>query len=386
MRMRGVVIGLSVFLGALTLVGCNRAAPSEEPLRAVKVVTVGEVAGVGSTDLAGEVRARIESRLGFRISGKLTERRVELGAHVRAGDVLARLDATDYRLGEQAAQAQFQAAQTNRDLAATELRRFQGLREQNFISAAELERREAAWRAAQAQWEQAKAQAQTQSNMATYAELRADTAGVVTSVDAEPGQVVSAGTPVVRLAYDGSRDVVFALPESLLDRVRVGQSVRTYPWGAGERTTVTALVREIAASADPITRTYAIKVGLPAQAGWPLGSTVAVRLDLGTGSASEQGWRLPSSAVRQEGGVSAVWVLDPTTMTVRSQPVELGGAQGADVLVRRGLQQGMQVVSAGTHVLSNGQRITRFEEFGPKTTVQSAGVATKNVAAPSAAH
>ena len=202
-----------LLLPALFLAGCSQSKPAEEPVRAVKLVTVGTSDFDAQPEFSAEVRARVESRLGFRVAGKITKRQAELGQHVQAGQVLAQLDPQDYRLAAEAARAQLAAAQTNRDLAAADLKRYTELRSQNFISGAELERRESTWKAAQAQLEQAQAQLSSQGNQASYTTLVADVAGVITAIEAEPGQVVQAGTPVVRIAQDGARDVVFAVPE-----------------------------------------------------------------------------------------------------------------------------------------------------------------------------
>jgi multidrug efflux pump subunit AcrA (membrane-fusion protein) len=149
-------------------------------------------------ELSGEVRARVEARLGFRLSGKLAKRMVEVGQSVKVGQVLAQLDPSDLQLAVDSARAQAEAARTQRDLAAADFKRFQALKEQNFISGAELERRDAALKAAQAQLDQAQAQLAVQSNQAAYTSLRADASGVVTAVEAEVGQVLAAGATVLR--------------------------------------------------------------------------------------------------------------------------------------------------------------------------------------------
>jgi len=174
---------------ASVLLACSKAAPPEEPIRAVKVVTVGVQPVTATLEYAAEVRARVESRLGFRVGGKLIERAVEPGQSVKAGQVLARLDPQDLKLAAEAANAQVAAARTNRDLAAADFKRYQALKEQNFISGAELERRETTLKAAQAQLDAVQSQGAAQANQAGYANLVADRAGVVTAVLAEVGQV-----------------------------------------------------------------------------------------------------------------------------------------------------------------------------------------------------
>jgi RND family efflux transporter MFP subunit len=278
---------------------------------------------------------------------------------VKAGQLLAQLDPQDYKLGADAARAQLAAAATNRDLAAADFKRFKELRDQNFISGAELERRETALTAAQAQWAQAQAQLSAQNNQAAYTSLIADVSGVVTAVEVEPGQVVNAGTPIVRIAQDGPRDVVFAVPEDKVAALKNGSQALVRLWPSN--VVLKGLVREVAASADPVTRTFSIKVALSAQDAPALGATVSVLLQNLTQLQAPL-IKLPTSAFRQEGASSAVWVLDPVTMTVKLQPVQIATADGNDVVVASGLTPGMQVVVAGVHVLSPGQKVTIYME------------------------
>ena len=368
-------------IAGLVLAACSKPAPAPEPLRSVKVITVGETALGTGLEFSGEVRARIESRLGFRVAGKLLQRQAELGQAVKAGQLLAQLDPQDYQLAQDAARAQVAAAQTQRDLAAADLKRFQALRDQNFISSAELERRDTTLKAAQAQLEQAQAQLASQGNQAAYTRLTAPAAGVVTAVEAEPGQVLAAGTPVLRLALEGPRDVVFAVPEDRVAAMRVGAAVRIKPWG--EDKALAGQVREVAASADPVTRTFLVKATLPAEAKLALGATVSVApqaLSQAAG-AGQAAIKLPTSALRQEGNGTAVWVLDPATMTVKSQPVQISGADGNEAVVASGLQAGMQVVAAGVHVLQPGQKVTLWQAPGAAV---SAASATPAAAVPAA--
>jgi membrane fusion protein, multidrug efflux system len=309
-------------------------------------------------EFSGEVRPRVESRLGFRVGGKITQRQVEVGQHVAAGTVLAQLDPQDYRLAADAARAQAAAARTNRDLAAADYQRYRQLRDQNFISGADLERRESTLKAAEAQLEQAQAQLASQGNQAGYTKLVADVSGVVTAVEAEVGQVVAAGSPVVRIAADGPRDVVFSVPEDKVVNVRTGTQVTVRQWASEQ--TLSGRIREVAASADPVTRTYPVKVSLET-AGPPLGATVTV-LPLVLEHTGMPVIKVPTSALRQDGQGSAVWVLDRASMTVKSQPVQIATADGNDAVIASGLQPGMVIVSAGVHVLSQGQKVTVWHE------------------------
>jgi membrane fusion protein, multidrug efflux system len=367
---------------ALVLAACSPPAPLDEPVRAVKVMTVGGTSITSSNEYAGEVRAQIESRLGFRVGGKIIKRQAELGQRVKAGQVLAQLDPQDYKLAADAARAQVAAAATNRDLAAADFKRYKVLMDQNFISGAELERRETAFKAAQAQFEQARSQLAVQGNQANYAALLADVSGVVTAVEAEPGQVVAAGAPVLRIAADGVRDVVFSVPEDKLASIRVGAPVKIRPWA--QATELPGRVREVAASSDPVTRTYPVKVSIDAKEPPALGATVYVLPQL-AGGAGASVIKLPTSALFQMGQSTAVWLLDPASMTVKPQVVELAAVDGNEVIVAGGLQPGMRVVSAGAHVLSAGQKVSIYQSNMPVAHTGRAQAATNLIARPGAA-
>ena len=372
-------IGLPLASAVILLAACSQPAPPEEPIRAVKVLTVGAGNLTSNIEYAGEVRARLESRLGFRVGGKLVRRQAEVGQHVAAGQVLAQIDPQDYKLAADAARAQVAAAVTSRDLAAADFKRYAGLKDQNFISGAELERREATLKSAQAQLEQAQSQLAVQGNQARYAVLSADVAGVITAIDAEPGQVVAAGAPVVRIAADGVRDVMFSVPEDRLAGLKVGAPVTIRVWA--QNTELPGRVREVAASSDPVTRTYPVKVTIDSPQAPPLGATVYVSPQ----NAAMSGMpviKLPTSALRQDGQASAVWVLDKASMTVRSQRVEIATADGNEAVIAGGLQPGMLVVSAGVHVLSAGQKVTIYQPNMPVAHDPRAQVAPDSIAKP----
>jgi RND family efflux transporter MFP subunit len=339
----------------MALAACSRQAVAPEPVRAVRTLTVETGSAGGTHEYAAEIRARTESRLGFRVGGKLLSRAAEAGQRVKAGQVLAQLDPQDLRLAQNAARAATEAAQVNADLAASDLKRAKDLFAQGFVSGAEIDRRETQLRAAMAQLEQAKAQAGVQVNQAGYAVLTATAPGVVTAVEAEPGAVLGAGTPVVRMALDGPRDVVFSVPEDAVARVRALQgrvgALKVKPWGGAG--TLSATVREIAAAADTATRTFLVKADL-GRAEVQLGQTATVVLDL---PRQDGVIRLPLSAVAKIEGQTAVWVVDKTSMTVKLQPVAVAGAEGNTVVVASGLTPGAVVVTAGVHVLTPGQKV-----------------------------
>ena len=355
-------VAIAVTVG---LAACSKPEPASDPVRAVRTQTVAAQSAGGSYDFAGEVKARVESRLGFRVGGKLLSRAVDLGSIVKPGHVLAQLDPQDLRLGQDAARAALGGAQANADQAAADYKRFKELRDQGFISSADLERRDTTVKAAQAQLEQARAQAGVQGNQARYAALVADAAGVVTGIDAEPGMVVAAGAPVLRLAHDGARDVVFAVPE---DKVGLIKALAAQPghfkvrlWGASGAP-LPAAIREIAAAADPVTRTFLVKadIGRPT-ADIRLGQTATVTVDL---PQTVGVTKLPLSALKETQGRTIVWLVDRASMTIKAQPVTLAGADGNEAVITAGLSPGQIVVTAGVHVLNPGQKVKFYVDPG----------------------
>jgi multidrug efflux system membrane fusion protein len=363
----------------LALSACSPKQESPEPVRSVKLLTVGMSELNVQAEYAAEVRARVESRIGFRVGGKMIMRQAEVGQRVQAGQVLAEIDVQDFVLAAQAAQAQVVGAKSQRDLAAADFKRYEALLAQNFISPAELERRSATLKAAQATLDQAMAQAQSQSNQASYAKLTAPSAGVITGVEAETGQVVSAGQAIVRFAQDGPRDAVFAVPEHVVSTLKLGQKMSATLIGNTQN--YLGKVREIGSSADPVTRTFAVKLALDKAEALPLGISLNVHAPQLSGSQPEV-LKVPTSAIRQEGTQTAVWVFDPQTSTVNSQIVQVATADGNDVVIAAGLRPGQQIVSAGVHVLSPGQKVIAFNASTQPVTSPSAAPAASSSATP----
>jgi multidrug efflux system membrane fusion protein len=345
---------------SLVLVACGKEPAAAEPVRAVRTMTVGQLSGATLRDYAGEVHARIESRLAFRVGGKIVQRPVNLGDRVKGGQALAEVDPADLRFGQDAARAGLAAAKVNFEQTAADYKRYQDLRSQGFISAAELERRNSGLEAAKAQFDQARAQAGLQTNQAAYAALTADAPGVITAVYADVGAVVGAGSPVVSLAHDGPRDVVFSVPEDQLGVFRklLGKAggVSVTVWGGN--TALPATVREVAAAADPASRTFQVKADLPAGS-VELGQTATVHVEL---APADGKLRLPMQAVTGSGGKSHVWLLDKSAMKVREQPVVVLRAEGDTLVIDSGLKSGDTVVTAGAHVLNPDQQVTLYVE------------------------
>jgi membrane fusion protein, multidrug efflux system len=358
---------------AALLAGCGKKPVTEPPVRAVRTLMLAETGGVLEREFAAEVRARTESRLGFRVGGKVNRRLVELGQSVTRGQVLAQLDPQDLQLAQEAARAGLAAAEAQATQAAANYKRFVELKSQGFISAAELERHDTMNKAAQASLRQARAQAGVQGNQTSYAALTADAPGVITGVDLEPGMVVGAGMPVLTLAHDGPRDVVFSVPEDMGPTVRslMGKpgALKARRWGTQDWVPVT--LREVAAATDPLTRTYLVKADV-GRAGFELGQTATVGMNAPVRAA--QGVRVPVNALAERGGKSVLWVLDGKTMTVNPVEVTTKDITGNLILVSQGIQPGQEIVTAGVHVLTPGQKVRRYQ--APNASAQPAAPVT----------
>lgn len=307
---------------------------------APRLVTVKKVS-LGDTPAerrySGEVRARYESTVGFRVGGKMTERLVDAGARVRPGQPLARLDPTDARLS--ASQAEANAA-----LAAADLKRSQELRDKNFVSQAALDARISAARAAEAQ-------AELTRNQAAYTTLVADAPGVVAAVLAEPGQVMAAGQGVLRIARDGEREVAIALPETELRQIKPGSLASITLWADGK--TYQGRVREIAPAADSATRTFAARITLTgADIELPLGMSATVSFAKSGGTT----FQVPLAAIFQKDGRPAVWVVGKDD-SLELRPVDVRTYSDAGALITAGLNDGELVVAAGAFKLSAGEKV-----------------------------
>jgi RND family efflux transporter MFP subunit len=337
----------------LALSGCGKAPQAVQDIRPVRAITLTAAPVNGEIELPGEIRPRIESRVGFQVPGRISTRRVEVGQQVAAGAVLATLDPADFKLSAAAAAEQLTAAQVDRDQQRADLRRFEDLHRQGFISGAELERRRAQLDAAEARLRQAQAQADVSGNQAAHTVLRAPARGVISGVDAEVGQVVSAGQSVVRLALDGAKEVAIAIPEARLEALRRIAEVGVTVWASEAQ--LRGRVREIAPMADAATRTYAARITLlDPPPGIALGMTATVRFAVPSAGPA---LAVPLSALLREGEATYVWKVDRQAMTVERAPVQVAGVAGNDVLLGGGVQAGETIVTAGVHLLQPGQKV-----------------------------
>ena len=343
---------VAALCAAGALAACSKPAPPAEAIRPVRVIKLVADAGAERSRFSGDVRPRYESQPGFRVGGKIIERKVDVGATVKRGTVLMRLDPQDIRLAETQARATLRAADTERELAAADYQRHVNLRSQNFVSQAVLDAKQSALKAAEANVDAARAGLRGQSNQAGYTTLVADVDGVVTAIDAEVGQVVQAGTPVVRVARTAEKDVVIGIPENKVGGLRRSSDVIVRLWAdAGQA--IPGKIREIAPMADAATRTYTVKVALPERADARLGMSATV--ELATGAATTGGLRVPLSALVNHKGASSVWLVE--NGVVKLVPVQVTGQVDNDVLVAGAVRAGQNVVTAGVNLLKPGQKV-----------------------------
>lgn len=333
---------------ALLLSACGR--PAEDPRTLPPLVSVVRVAGDGGggQSFTGVVRARVESDLGFRVAGKIAERLVDPGQAVRRGQVLMRLDPVDLALAADAQSAAVAAAKARSIQADADLKRLQGLVERGAVAAQTYDEAKAGADSARAQLDAAEAQARVAGNSRGYAVLTADADGVVEDTLVEPGQVVAAGQPVLRLAHVGPREAEAGLPETV--RPALGSTATAMLYGAGAA--ITAHLRQLSQSADPATRTYAARYVLDgAGANAPLGATVTITLP---SSGAPEGTVVPLGALYDPGPGPGVWRVDGDH--VAFQPVKVVALE-VDTAKVSGLPAGETIVGLGADRLRQGQSI-----------------------------
>lgn len=355
-----VLAMLGVVALAAALTACEKPVAKLEDVRPVRTVVVQASNVTLDMELPGEVRPRIESGLGFRVGGKVVLRKVDVGAVVHRGDILMQIDPTDLRLAQAQANAAVLAAKSNLELANADWKRYKDLRDKNFVAQAVLDAKQTALDAARASYEQATAGMRVQTNQASYTTLVADEDGIVTGIDAEVGQVVGAGVPVVRVARTKEKEIVVNIPESKIDRLRSLTEIRVHTW-ANSGVAREGRIREVSPTADPVTRTYRARISIiDPGADVQLGMTAYVRM-ISTSASSYI--KLPISAFQQVKEGSMVWVVD--NGVANPHVVRVGDADGNDLVVLAGLSNGQTVVTAGVHSLKPGQKVKVLSDVVP---------------------
>jgi membrane fusion protein, multidrug efflux system len=346
------------------LSACEKPVEPPPPPRPALVVLVGKSAANNAMILVGEVKSRFESNQGFRIKGKIIERKVDVGSLVKKGQVIARLDASDANLGAAASMADVRAAEANYALAKSDVERQRQLVDKKFISQSALDRYEAQLITADARVNQAKAQAAVSGNQTRYTALVADRDGVVTQIRAEPGQVVDAGEMIVQVVDTKQIEVLVAVPESRMAKLKVGDAVAVKLWASqanNQEKTYAGSVREIAPAASSATRAFDVRVTIsdPDEA-VKLGMTAGVRL----AEAGADEIIIPTGALTQINGKTAVWVIDKKNIA-NPREVVAGQYTESGVMITSGLQSGEMVAIAGVHTLMKGQKVAPKLEAAP---------------------
>jgi len=348
--------------GAAALAMASMRAPQAsavgDPRQDAPLVRLAMPAPAAESDrrFTGAVAARVQSNLGFRVPGKIVKRLVDVGQQVKAGQALMQIDESDLRLVVMAKRNAAIAARALAVQARADEKRYAVLVQSVSVSPQRYEQAKAALDTAEAQLAAAEAEARVAENEAQYSTLEADADGTVVETLAEPGQVVSAGQVVVRLAHAGPREAVVALPEAV--RPAIGSFAEASVYGDGRQRS-TARLRQLSDAADPQTRTYEARYVLDGDAAAaPLGATVTIRL---TSQAAQPEVQVPLGAVLDDGGKTGVWLLDSATSTVRFRPVKLLRVSSETAVVS-GLSSSDRVVSLGAHLLQEGARVRTASE------------------------
>jgi membrane fusion protein, multidrug efflux system len=346
-RIAGAVIA------ALTLAACNKADPTAPEARPVRTISVGQDAEGEIVSLTGQVRAKDDVSLAFRVDGRMVERPVHVGDELKAGQIVGRLDSRVQDNALQSAEANLASVEAILIQARLTFSRQEQLRKDGWTTQANYDEAHQKLLTAEAQTDSAEAQVRIAQQQQGYTVLYADAPGAVTAVGAEPGEVVRAGQMVAQLARQGGRDAVFDVPEQLIrngprdPKVEITLSDDPQVKASGR-------VREVAPQADAATRTYQVKVGIsdPPDA-MRLGATVVGRIRLRAPSGVE----VPASTLTETEGRPAVWVVDPKTHTVSLRNVQVDRYDPSDVVISRGLERGELVVTAGVQTLRPGQKV-----------------------------
>ena len=351
-----VIKTYTIFGISLMLMACEKPIEPAAPPSPALLMVVGEKAISNAMALVGEVRPRYESSQGFRISGKIIERKVDIGAHVKKGQILARLDAADTNLTAAAALADVRAAEANYALAVAEVERQRQLFAKKFISASALDIREAELKTSSARLAQVKAQANVTGNQTRYTNLTADRDGVVTMIRAEPGQVVQAGEAIAQVASLADTEVMVAVPESRMSEVKLNAPVVIKMW-ANRQKAYAGIVREISPMADTATRAFNVRINIkdPDDA-VKLGMTAGVKFSQQDAEKDSE-LIIPSSALTELDGKKIVWVIDANNKAMPREVVA-GPFREDGILVSNGLQAGERIAIAGVHTLTKNQIVS----------------------------
>lgn len=346
-----IVLGICIVSGMIWKEQ-SQPKPVEDDVALVQTTVIRVSEQAQDYSYSGEVRGRYESQLAFQVGGKIIKRNVDLGSTVNAGDALMEIDAKDIAQTVNANAAQVYSAQSQLKLAENNLNRYRQLYEQNAISQAQLDQYQSSYDAAVAAVQQTSAQYTQGANQLGYSTLYANSAGVISGINAETGQIVSAGQSVLTLVQDGEREIEINVPENRIEELRKAEQIQVTFW-ALPGVAADGKVREISPIANKISRTFKVRISLinpPAEIKLGMTSTVTV-----VHSGSKQTASIPLSAIYQTGDTPNVWIVQNDTATLR--PIKVGRFEDNQVDVLEGLQNSDVVVTAGVHKLKEGQKV-----------------------------
>jgi len=355
---------------ALAVSGCSdeKKTETKEILRPVKVVEIAKAGDTRALNYSGAVKARVEMNLGFRVAGKITERLVNIGDRVKPGDVIARIDPTDYELAAKTAAANLTAAEKGVATADLANKRAQQLYDKSVTARSQMEQASLSYDQAVSTRDAAASSLDQARNQVNYAELKSDHTGIVTAISADAGTVVASGAPVATVALDGEKEVQIAVPENDIAEFKPGKTVRAGFW-SDNTLVLDGKVREVSGSADAQSRTFAVRVSLPNDDRVLLGMTATIGANVGNASVNVA---VPLAALAERDGKKIVWVVDRDAATVHARDVTVEDFTGDGVHVSDGLKSGDLVVAAGTQFMTENLKVKLPSQ-------QSASVETSGV-------
>lgn len=356
---RATAVGV-LFLGLGVIAGCTEEkVEAKQVIRPVKVVEIAQASSIRELQYSGSVKSRTEMNLGFRVAGKITERLVNVGDLVKPGDVLSRIDTTDYKLAVTSAEANLAATQKAVETADLVNKRAHVLFEKNAMPKAQVEQAQLAYDQAVSTRIAASSSLDQARNQLSYSDLKADREGIVTAINADAGQVVAAGTPVLTVVAENEKEVEIAVPENDIAGFKPGKAVKASFW-SDDKLVLDGKVREVSGSADPQSRTFSVRVSLPNDPRVLLGMTATVAADV---SDVASGVTIPLSALAKKDGGQIVWTVDRKGETVHSRAVKLADFTDDGVRVAEGLKPGDVVVAAGTQFMTENLKVKLPIEF-----------------------
>ncbi len=348
-------------VACLSVSGCDHKIEAAADSRYVKVFIVGTDADSSKDTFHGVVHAEFEPKLSFRVNGKIIQRNIDIGQPVRAGQLLASLDASDYKLARDSAEAQLAAAKSNYVTQRANLDRYKELLKQNFVSQAQYDSQKALFESYKAQYQQAFNQLSNSENQVKYTALKAPAAGVISSINMDAGQVVTAGQTVATMAVSGHKEVEIELPEAQINNYRVAMPAQIKIWATEQ--VYRGKIRIINQANDQQTRTFTARIVIDS---WESNLKYGMAADVTIAPANASGGiSLPLSSLFAKDGKTYVWVINANS---RADLVPVTVLSITDTMMKvlsASLVRETKVVKAGTNFVYAGQELKIYNENAP---------------------